>query len=112
MASLSPPGGSPIEIDARHRGLGAFEDDVFGLLHVETGVAKLLEDMREHARLVAVTHDEHVRGRRCFARFTTFGTRPVSINGRDNPDRLGGDGFLRLIGRCADVMRSDDTGQR
>ena len=89
----------------------AVEDDVLGLLDVEVGLAQMIEDVREHAgRSRWRTTSMCVAGVR-FARFTTFGTRPVLV-GADDAHRLGGDRLLRLVGRRADVMRAVDAGQR
>ena len=64
ILSHSVGAGRAVEVDAGHRRLGALEHDVLGLLHVEVGLAQVVEDVREHARAVAVAHDEHVRRRR------------------------------------------------
>ena len=100
----------PIEIDAGHCSLGALEDDVLGLLHVEVRLAKLFEHMRQHARPIAVPDDEHVRGRGPLRQIHDVRNSAGFEKGLDHPDRLGGDGVLCLIGRCPDVMRSDDIG--
>ena len=68
-----------VEVDARDGGLGALEDDVLGLLHVQAAAAQMLEHVRQHAGTVAVPHDEHVRCRGLRARLTTLGTLPVSL---------------------------------
>ena len=46
------------------------------------------------------------------ARLTTFGTLPVVMYADDDAHRFGGDRFLRLIGRAADVMGAVDVRQR
>ena len=50
-----------VQVDARDGCLGAFEDDVLRLLHVQIAPAQVVEDVGEHAGTVAVADDEHVR---------------------------------------------------
>ena len=45
----------------------------------------------------------------CRARFTTFGTLPVSLNSLHDAHRFRGDRFLRLVCRSADVMRAVES---
>src|SRR6185503_18442927 len=49
-----------IEIDARNCGLGALEHDVLGFLDVEIAGAQMVEDVRQHAWPIAMTHDQPV----------------------------------------------------
>src|SRR5215203_501183 len=48
-----------VEVDARHRGLGSFENDVLGFLHVDLALAQVIEDVRQDARPIAMADDEH-----------------------------------------------------
>ena len=90
--------GPPVEVDAGHGGFGPGKNDVLGLLDVDGCGTKLVEDVRQHTGLVAVAHDEHVRGRRARRQVYRVGHLPTALEGRDDPDGLGGDGFLRLLG--------------
>ena len=88
------------------------EDDVLGFLHVQMGVAQSFEHMREHAGLVAMPHDEHVRRRGLLRQVHDVG-HPAGCDERpDDADRFGRNRLLRLIGGGADVMRADDVRQR
>ena len=86
MAAADVPqrvlGRRAVEVDAGHGRVRPLEDDVLGLLHVEVRGAQPVEHVGQHARAVAMPHDQHVGGRRLRARFTTFGTRPVSLKVR------------------------------
>ena len=64
MRSQIAGGRLAVEVDARHGGLGPLEDDVLGLLDVQVAAPQVLEDVRQHARAVAMADDQHVRGRR------------------------------------------------
>ena len=103
--------GTPVEVDARHGRLGAGEDDVLGLLDVDGRGAQLVEDVRQHAGLVAVAHDEHVRGRRPRGEVHEVRHLPCRLKVRDDAHGLGGDGLLRLLGGRADVVRAVDVRQ-
>src|SRR5678816_4213528 len=55
-----------VEIDTGDGGLGALKHDVLGFLDVEIARAQVVEDMRQHAWTIAMTHDQPMcRGCRC-----------------------------------------------
>src|SRR5262245_46493092 len=56
-------GRSAVEIDARDRRLGAFENDVLGFLDVDLSAAQAIEDVGQHPRTIAVADNKKVRGR-------------------------------------------------
>src|SRR6185503_11020153 len=101
-----------VEVDARHRRLRPFEYDVLGLLHVDLALAQVVENVRQHARPIAMPDDEHVRRRRLLRKVDDVRHLAGVLVGRDDPDRLGGDGVLRLIGRRADVVGAVDVLER
>ena len=72
--------------------------------------AQVVEDVREHAGSVTVTHDEHVRRRRAPREVDDVGHLPGLGVAADDPHRFGGNRLLRLVGRCADVVRSVHAG--
>ena len=72
---------------------------------------QVLEDVREHAGTVAVTHDQQVRRRRPRREVHDVGHLAGVLERRDDADGLGGDGLLRLIGGRADVVRPVDVRQ-
>ena len=74
--------------------------------------AQVVEDVREHARAIAVADDQHVRRRRARGQVDDVRDAAGLLVAADDADGLGGDRFLRLIGRGADVMRAVDAGQR
>ena len=98
-----------VEVDPRHRGLGALENDVLGFLHVQVGLPQVVEHVGQHAGAIAMPHDQHVRRRRALREVDDVRHPAGLLVGADDADRLGGDGFLRLIGRRADVMRAVDA---
>ena len=71
-----------------------------------------IEDVREHARPIAVAHDQHVRRRRPPREVDDVGHAAGLLERADDAHRFGGDRFLRLIGGRADVVRAVDAGQR
>ena len=101
-----------VEVDARDRRLGAFEDHVLGFLDVDLAAAQVIEDVGQHAGTIAVADDEHVRRRRFLRQVHDVGHLAGVLVAADDAHRLGGDRFLRLIGRRADVMRAVDVLQR
>ena len=104
--------GLAVEVDPRDRGMRAFENDVLGLLHVQVRGAQPIEDVRQHAGLVAMPHDEHVRRRRLLGEVDDVRHAAGLEKRPDDAHGFRGDGFLRLIGGRADVMRADDVRQR
>ena len=72
----------------------------------------VVEHVRQHAGAIAVPDDQHVRRGR--ARRKVHDVRHLAgfLVAADDPDRLGRDRFLRLVGRRADVVRAVDVRQR
>ena len=70
-----------VEVDPRERGLGAVIDDVLDLFDVDRRSGQHPEDVRQHARTVAVP-DRRARGvaELRASRLTTLGTSPVAWN--------------------------------
>ena len=101
-----------VEIDARDGGLRALEDDVLGFLHVDFAARAVIEHVRQHAGTVAVPDDQHVRRRRLLGQVDDVRHLAGVLVRGDDAHGLGGDGFLRLVGRRADVMRAVDARQR
>ena len=60
----------------------------------------MLEDMRENAGTVAVTHDEHVRRRRARREVDDIRHLAGVLVGHDDPHCLSSNGILRLIGEA------------
>src|SRR6266511_315531 len=102
-------GGPLVEIDRAGRRLRLLEDGVPDLLRVDAGLADDAEDVREHADLVEVADDEPRARRRPPGDVHAARHLPRPHEGLDDPDRLAGDGVLRLLGRRTDVVRAVDT---
>ena len=75
-------------------------------------LAQVVEHVREHARAVAVAHDEHVRRRRPRREVHDVRHPAGLLVAADDADGLGGNRLLRLVGGRADVMRAVDARQR
>ena len=73
--------------------------------------SQMIEHVGQHARAVAMSDDEHVRGRRASGQVDHVRHAPRLLVGLDDADGLGGDGLLRLIGGGADVVRAVDARQ-
>src|SRR4051812_45321791 len=56
--------GGSVEVNTCHGSLRAVENDVFRLLDVQVRHPQVFEDVRQHARLVSMTHHQHVGGGR------------------------------------------------
>ena len=73
--------------------------------------AKVLEDVGQDARPVLVADDEQVGRRRPAGEVDDVRDAPGLLERADDPDGLGGDRLLRLLGRGADVVGPVDAGQ-
>ena len=82
MACSTIVGRRTVEIDARDCSLRAFEDDVFGFLHVQVAGAQMVEHVGQHAGTVPVADDKHVAGRRPRAEVDDVGDLAGLLVGR------------------------------
>ena len=69
----------------------------------------MVEDVREHARPIAMAHDQHVRRRRPRREVDDVGDPAGVLEAADDANGFGGDRLLRLICRRADVVRAVDV---
>ena len=79
---------------AQVRQIGALEDDVFRLLHVDVARAKAIEHVRQHARPIAVAHHEHVRRGRLPGEVDDVRNFSGVLVAGDDPHRLRRNRFL------------------
>ena len=93
-----------VEVDPGDGRLGALEDDVLGLLDVESARAQVLEDVGQDARPIAMADDQHVGRRRPPREVHDVRDLAGLLERADDADGLGRDRLLRLFRGRADVV--------
>src|SRR5262245_8824522 len=90
----------------RDRGFGTIEDNVLHFLNVYVGRSQRVKNVRQNTRPVAMPRDQHVGRRRTAREIHDVRNFSSVLEGLNDAYGLGGDGFLRLFGRSADMMRA------